>query len=310
MLKLKKIIGLFMAIACVVCMCGNVYATAPNLSKEEYYETEDWSVWSEVEDGILYVIVSCKSGEVYVSKVDITQENSNVYEMKLDSNLAKQVEKKTGNSDYWDEIKSLAKDNAQKFSVVTNVRIENNNSRGTTAENYMISHMESKIGSEYYNYLRKIDNTSYPGTTIRVYEKLTLGAQQNSAVAFEAGSYVSSVAATVLARIPGCQVAAAVVSAISLACGTVAIVNSVFTKGGTIIPVYGSAVTKRYCTINGGSVVCSEAHKQVVFAGTYYREGGKFGAAIDHTVYSPSEYCYGTSNGYQWLISTAYNNYT
>ena len=310
MLQLKKIISLFMVIACVLCLCGNVDAATPISGVQGCYETDNWSAWSEVEDGILYVIVSCASGEVYISKTDTTVENAEIYEMKLENSATKKLVSQTKSLNYWKELKYLAENNSQDFNKATNVNIINNTSRATTAENRMLDHMESEIGTEYYNYLRKTDTTSYPGTTIRVYEKLTLGAQQNSTVAFDAGAYVSSVAAAVLAKIPGCQIAAAVAEAISLACGTVVVVNAVFTRGGTLIPVYGSAVTKRYCTVNGGNVVYSEAHKQVVFAGTYYTQGGTFGAAVDHTVFSPSEYCYGTSNGYLWLITKAYNDYT
>ncbi len=314
MRKYKVSISFLLAITMLICSVLPTLAAENVYKKVDYYETDNWSLWGDVdEDGMLYVIMSYDNGDMYISKINMKTDDMVVREAKFEKeqylSTVRDVMAEKDSYTYWENMKKVAIEQDEQFKVVVNAQVVENNSRATTAENLTLNYMKSREGNEYYNYLRKTDTTSYPGTTIKVYEKKTLGVQQSSTVAVQATAILSSVVALV------CKVAkfnktAVVSELLADACDLILDVNGVFTSNGTIIPVYGSAVTKRYCTINSGNVVYSEASKQVIYDGVYCSTTGGFECDDEATKYNPSEYCYGTSNGYLWLINTAYNNYS
>ncbi len=310
MKKARRIVSLFLVVMLTTCLCMPTFAASSTSDSVDYYETENWSLWGEKdEDGTLYVIMSYNNGDVYVSKTNVNSEDSPIYGAEF-TNISRALNTEELSYEYWQSLKKIAIENASEFKSVSGLSVTQSVERATTAENLTLNYLVSKNGSAYSNKLLKTDTTSYPGTTIQVRANLSLGAQEGSIIAIEATKTVADVVALVCKRIPQLSSAATVAQVVSTACAVIINAYGVYTQNGTLAPVYGSAVATRFCTVNYGSTTYSEARKQTVYAAMYCKTTGGFDCRVHDTSYSPSEYCFGNSNAYLWLITTAYNNYS
>ena len=211
---------------------------------------------------------------------------------------------------YWNKLREVAKNNEDKFSLVTGITLSDNNARATTAETLMLNYVKSQGNSIQTNSYLYTDRTSFPGTTIKVSQNRSISSQQYSIVNVVRTQNIADAVSFVCGHIQQLFVVSVVAYVISMVCSDIIDTYGKFTENGALTPVCGTAITTRFCTVNGGNVTYSEATKKVVYAGMYRSATGAMNAQLHDTQYTPSEYSFGDSNTYWWLISTAYNNYT
>lgn len=310
MKKVRKMISLLTIITLFSCLSMQTIAASSPMDEGNYYESENWSLWGEKdEDGTLYIIMSYKNGNVYVSRTNLNSENPTIYGAEF-TNTFRTIGSEELNYEYWQGLKEMAIENASEFEPVSGISTIQAVERSSVAENLTLDYLVTKNGSAYSNKLLKTDTASYPGTTIQVRANLHLGASEYDIVVIEATKKIADVVGMVCTVCPKFYYTGIIALAVELACSGIINAYGEYTQNGTLVPVYGSAVATRFCTVNYGNVTYSEARKQTIYAGMYCKTTGGFDCRVHDTSYSPSEYSFGNSNAYLWLITTAYDNYS
>ena len=68
MRKAKIFLSLMLSLSMLLSMSIHSLAASSELRNVDYFETENYTIWGEVDaDGILYVVMAYKNGDMYVS---------------------------------------------------------------------------------------------------------------------------------------------------------------------------------------------------------------------------------------------------